>query len=460
MLNLVLKFAASARAAGMRIATSEVLDCLEQVKLIDVLDEPQFAAVLRANFAKSLREQQRFDHLYRLYFHELREDEDMAFADSIAEHTPALFQALQDTPNIGEDLPALLDFIAGDPLAYLDLLRNIQSEGESQQHGMGANLGSMVRRMPIMLAIERSRKAIDMFLLDHRDDIPWESRRDLKKHFNQRLDIARRLLTAAQLPEDSGPNKIKSYEKRLSRLGEQSFNSLTPKEVEEMRAVIQQLVRRLKDALGRRYAVRSRGILDIKKTLRHASRYQGIPLQLVFRKRPPSKGRIVVLCDVSGSVWSSARFMLNMLYSLQECFTRVRSFVFIAGIDDVTHFFDSFDVNQAIDKVLREADLAYGASTDYGMTFREFKKQYMDALNKKTTLIIIGDGRTNYANPEVGILEEMREQSRRLIWLNPETEYFWYSGDSEMRTYAPCCHEVRPCRNLNQLTTFIHDLVL
>jgi uncharacterized protein with von Willebrand factor type A (vWA) domain len=220
------------------------------------------------------------------------------------------------------------------------------------------------------------------------------------------------------------------------------------------------LVRKLKDVIGRRYAARSRGILDIKKTLRHASRYQGIPMQLIFRKRPPSKGRIVVLCDVSGSVWSSAKFMLNMLYSLQECFTRVRSFVFIAGIDEVTHFFDSFDVNQAIDKVLREADLAYGASTDYGMTFRDFKAQYMDALNKKTTLIIIGDGRTNYANPEADILEEMREQSRRLIWLNPETEYFWYSGDSEMRAYAPCCHEVRPCRNLNQLMTFIHDLML
>ena len=460
MVNLVLKFAASARAAGMRIATSEVLDCLAQIKLIDVLDEPQFAAVLRANFAKSLREQHRFDHLYRLYFHELREDAEMGFSNSIADHTPALLEALQNDTTIGEHRTALLDFLAGDPLAYLELLRDIQSEGENHQYGLGANLGSMVRRMPIMFAIDRSRKAIDLFLVDHRDDMPWEARRDLDRHFNQRLDIARRLLTAAQLPEDSGPNKITSYEKRISRLGEQSFNSLTPKEVEEMRAVIQQLVRKLKDTIGRRYAARSRGVLDVKKTLRYASRYQGIPMQLAFRKRPPSKGRIVVLCDVSGSVWSSAKFMLNMLYSLQECFTRVRSFVFIAGLDEVTHFFDSYEVNQAIDKVLREADLAYGASTDYGMTLRDFKKQYMDALNKKTTLIIIGDGRTNYTNPEVGILEEMREKSRRLIWLNPETEYFWYSGDSEMRTYAPCCHELRPCRNLNQLTAFIHDLVL
>ncbi len=460
MRNLILKFVSTARAGGLRIATSEVLDCLDQIKHVDVLDEPQFAAVLRANFAKSRREQNRFNHLYQLYFHELREDDEMGFSDSIAEPAEELLKALRQDPNRNQELPALLDFVAGDPLAYLDLLRRIQSEGDNHQQGLGANLGSMVRRLPIMFAIDRSRKVIDLFLLEHRDQMPWEARRDLKKHFNQRLDIARRLMTSAHLPEDTGPHKITSYEKRLTRLGEQSFSSLTPKEVEEMRAVIQQLVRKLKDVVGRRYAKRSRGLLDIKKTLRRALQYQGIPMQIVFRKRPPRKGRIVVLCDVSGSVWSSARFMLNMLYSLQECFTRVRSFVFIAGIDEVTHFFETFEVNQAIDKVLREADLAYGASTDYGLTLRDFKRRYLDALNKKTTLIIIGDGRTNYTNPEVEILDEMRERSRRLIWLNPETEQFWYSGDSEMHTYEACCHEVRACRNLNQLLNFIHDLVL
>ena len=115
---------------------------------------------------------------------------------------------------------------------------------------------------------------------------------------------------------------------------------------------------------------------------------------------------------------------------------------------------------QQRDKVMNEADIDYDTSTDYGLTFREFQTQHMDVLNKKTTLIIIGDGRSNYANPEAGILDEMREKCRRLIWLNPETEMFWYSGDSEMRTYEGLCDEVRPCANLNQLTEFIRELVL
>ena len=227
-----------------------------------------------------------------------------------------------------------------------------------------------------------------------------------------------------------------------------------------MREVIEQLVRRLKDILGRRYAAKNRGALDVKKTLRRAAAYQGIPVELFFRNRPPRKAKIVTLCDVSGSVWSAARFMLNMLYSLQDCFTQVRSFVFVAGLDEVTNIFEDHEINQAIEKILKEADIEYNAATDYGLTFRQFKKNYMDILNKKTTLIIIGDGRSNYSNPEDQILEEMRERSRRVIWLNPETPYFWYSGDSEMRTYQACCHEVRPCQNLNQLLDFIKSLVL
>ena len=250
------------------------------------------------------------------------------------------------------------------------------------------------------------------------------------------------------------------YRQRLDRLGQIHFASLTKREVVEMRTVIDQFVRKLKDNAGRRYSAKSRGILDVKKTLRRAAGYQGIPMELFFRSRPPRKAKIVALCDVSGSVWSAARFMLNMLYSLQDCFTQVRSFVFVAGLDEVTRIFKDNEINQAIESVLKEADIAYNAATDYGLTLRRFRKNYMDILNKKTTLIIIGDGRSNYSDPEDRILDEMRERSRRLIWLNPESRHFWYTGDSEMRAYETCCTEVRPCQNLDQLLGFIQSLIL
>ncbi len=460
MVNLILKFVSISRTAGLRVSTSEVLDCLNQLKLVDILDEPQFAAVLRANFAKSRREQFHFDRLYDLFFHELRQESNIAHADPLADQIQSTLQALTPEQNGNDASQAVLDFLGGDPQPFFEQMQQGLLDGDGKGGGMGSNLGPLVQRLELMLQLNAVEDALTQFLIDQRDRMHWETRRDLKELFDARLDSARRLLTRQSRTLDDDSSITTSYQQHLDRLGEIHFASLTIKEVEGMREVIDQLVRKLKDTAGRRYAVKNRGALDVKKTLRRAAGYQGIPLELFFRNHPPRKSKIVTLCDVSGSVWSAARFMLNMLYSLQECFTQVRSFVFVAGLEEVTKIFEDCEINQAIEKVLREANIEYNAATDYGLTLRQFKKHYMDILNKKTTLIIIGDGRTNYGNPEEQILDKMRERSRRVIWLNPETQYFWYTGDSEMRTYQACCDEVRPCQNLNQLLDFIKTLVL
>jgi uncharacterized protein len=460
MVNLLLKFVAIARAAGLRISTSEVLDCLKQLSLVDLLDESQFATVLRANFAKSRREQFHFNRLYFLFFHELRQETNIAHADPLFNQIQQTLEAITPEQNNNMVSQAILDFLGGDPLALLQQLQQPSVEGNGKGGGMGGNLGAMLHRLELMLQMGAVRDALAEFFDTHRDQINWEIRRDLKALFESRLASARRVLTGETRASGDNIRKSTSYRQHLDRLGEIHFASLTKKEVEKMREVIEQLVRKLKDTVSRRYAANKKGLLDVKKTLRKAAGYQGIPMELFYRDRPLRKAKIVALCDVSGSVWSAARFMLNMLYSLQECFTQVRSFVFVAGLDEVTRIFEDFEINQAIEKVLKEANIEYNAATDYGLTFRQFKNYHMDILNKKTTLIIIGDGRSNYGNPEDQILEEMRERSRRLIWLNPETEYFWYTGDSEMRAYQACCDEVRPCQNLNQLLDFIKSLVL
>jgi uncharacterized protein with von Willebrand factor type A (vWA) domain len=460
MVNLVLRFISCSRAAGLRISTSEVLDCLDHLKLINFLDEPQFAAVLRANFAKSRREQFHFNRVYDLFFHELRQESNIAHADPLSEQIQNALQSLSSRIDDDGASQTVLDFLGGDPLSFIEQMQPGFAEGNGKGGGTGSNLGPMIQRLSLMLQLNAAQDALADYLTDQRDQLHWEIRRDLKALFDARLESARRLLTKERRPIEGLTKKTLSYRQHLDRLGEIHFASLTKKEVEGMREVIEQLVRRLKDTLGRRYAMKRRGILDVKKTLRRAAGYQGIPMELFFRNRPPRKAKIITLCDVSGSVWSAARFMLNMLYSLQECFTQVRSFVFVAGLDEVTNIFEDHEINQAIEKILKEADIEYNAATDYGLTFRQFKEKYMDILNKKTTLIIIGDGRSNYSNPEEQILAEMRERSRRVIWLNPETPYFWYTGDSEMRTYQAYCTEVRPCQNLNQLLDFIKSLIL
>ncbi len=459
MVNLLLKFVSVSRAAGLRISTSEVLDSFHQLKLVDPLEESQFAAVLRSNFAKSRREQYHFNRLYHLFFHELRQESNIAYADPLENHLHKTLEDISSEIPVDAATRAVLDFLGGDPQPFFERLQPEASTGDYPRGGRGSGLSAMVQRLELMLQINAIDDALNQFLIDQRGRMNWETRRDLGALFDSRLNSARRLLTRQAQPFAEDDPVVTTRQRHLDQMGEIHFASLSPKEVEGMREIIEQLVRKLKDNASRRYAVKKKGTLDIKKTLRRAAAYQGMPLELFFRKRPPRKTKIVALCDVSGSVWSAARFMLNMLYSLQECFTQVRSFIFVAGLEEVTETFEDCEINQAIEKVLRQTNIEYNAATDYGLTLQQFKKHYLDILNKKTTLIVIGDGRSNYGNPQAAILEEMRDRVRRLIWLNPETPTFWYTGDSEMRTYQTCCDEVRPCQNLNQLLDFVKSLV-
>ena len=461
MVNLVLKFVAAARASGLRVSTSEVLDCLEHIHLVDVLDESQFKAVLRANFAKSHREQAHFQRLYHLFFHELRQDERIARSEPFGDQFQAALQSLEGQSSDSAPAQAVSDFLGGDPSMMLEQLRAMDAEtGEGASGGMGGNLGAVSRRLEFMLALNAAENQLALYLSQHREEISWEQRQDMMSHIRDRLESARRLLIQDRPASQSRQVQKHSHQRHFNALGEVHFASLTRREVERMREAIEILVRKINDTISRRRAAKQRGSLDVKKTLRRAAAYHGIPMELYFRNRPPRKAKIVALCDVSGSVWSAARFMLNMLYSLQDCFTQVRSFIFVAGIVEVTEVFETYEINQAIEKILKEADIEYDAATDYGVTLRQFKKSYLDILNQKTTVIVIGDGRSNYSNPEDGILEQIRERSRRVVWLNPETKMFWYSGDSEMRAYEMHCDEVRPCQNLNQLMDFIASLVL
>ncbi len=460
MVPLILDFVACARAAGLRVSTGEVLDCLRLAGHIDLLDPDQFSALLRAAMAKSRLEQERFDRIFHLYFHELRQEIENP-AVSIAGPVAEIDKQLRAADPNGAHTAAVADFLSGDPSAYLQLMRQVErQEGGTPRQGPGSNLGALVRRLPVLAVLDRAAALLEEYLAANRTRLDWEIRRQIARHLRRRLDSARRLL-AGEPPPPVDPQELnKARSRRHGPLGERSFAALSPSEVDRMRQEIARLVRRLKDTIGLRHAARSRGLLDVKKTLRRAARYQGVPLEIRRRRRPPRKGRVVVLCDVSGSVWSAARFMLNMLYALQDCFDRVRSFIFVAGLAEVTGLFERHDIEEAITRVLSETDLVYGAPTDYGLTLRQFKADHLDALNQKTTVIVIGDARSNYGNPQEEILLEIRQRSRRLIWLNPESETFWFTGDSEMRTYLPLCNEVRPCRNLDQLADFIRELVL
>lgn len=463
MIHMILKFSEFCRASDLNVSTSEVLDCLSHMELVNVIDETEFRTALCANFVKTARDRSHFDNLYDIFFHDLMVDENVITDDHVnnsSEKAAVIDDLRQDDQGDGID-NSIIDFLEGKPLGFLEDLQKLHKFEENRSKIVKSNLGGLSGRLEIMLQLNRAQNRIMQFMNDRSSERGEENPDGgTENYFARRINAARRMLSEEKKPENTGLKHVKTDMVTGTGLGNKFFSSLTIAEIEEMRVAIEQLVRKLKDIVTRRWAIQSSGILDIKKTLRRASRYNGVPLDLTYKKKPPRKGKIVTLCDISGSVWSAARFMLNMLYSLHECFSKVRTFVFVSRLAEATGIFDGNDINDAIEKVMTGIDLDYNALTDYGETFHEFQKSYLHILDRKTTLIILGDGRSNYFNPGERALEEMREKCRRVIWLNPEPEKFWSYGDSEMSTYMAYCHEVRPCQNLNQLANFIQELVL
>ncbi len=453
MLNLVENFAAGLRAGGLRISTAEVLDCLSQLELIDQLNESQFRSTLRTNFVKSHRDMRRFEHIYRLYFHEQQSD------FSALEERSEVQELLERLPSAGAIEGEIRDFLLGEPLGLLERFEQIRIS-DAEQRSSKLAVSQLGGNLEIMIALNRMRRELGLVLGQADDELGWENSAAVRTYLDERLNSVQSMLLNSDAPLNESLRHVRTNEQHIRAFGEKPFSALSAQELEEMQAAIERLVRKLKDLVARRHQAASRSHLDVKQTLRRAGRYQGIPLELCYRKHAPAKGKVVAICDISSSVWGTARFMLSVLYALQECFSRVNSFVFINRICEVSEVLENHEINRALELVLRELDISYGAPTDYGAALLSFREHHMDVLNKRTTLIIMGDARSNYMNPRSEILGELREKCRRIIWLNPEPEKIWHTGDSEMLRYKPYCHELRTCRNLNQLISFIEDLVL
>lgn len=460
MVHMTLKFVSCCRAADLRISTAEVLDCVQQLTLINPLNEEEFRLVLRSNFAKSRREQSRFDQMYHLFFHEMKSDLSQVSHDPETEQIKQIVDRFLSNEDIDDLEKALADFMGGNPLAYIEEVHAIHTQEEQQAKALKSNMSQLASRLQVMLKINQMKSKVLQFLGDGHAAVDDSLKKKVAGDLSDRLDQALELLNKEPRPDNYGLKEVKNHETHYNHIGEIPFSSLSQEEIEEVRDVIKKLVQKLEEIATLRHSVSNRGVIDIKKTLRKSGKYLGVPIEIIFKDKPLRKGKIVALCDVSGSVWSTARFMLNILYSLQECFSKIKSYIFVSDLTEVTDYFKDHEVNEAVTKIMNEADINFYAPTDYGMAFQHFKNRHLQELDKKTTLLIIGDARSNHMNPQDVILKKMRERCRRVIWLNPEQEKFWGSGDSEMYSYKAHCHEVRPCGNLNQLIDFVEELII
>jgi hypothetical protein len=231
-------------------------------------------------------------------------------------------------------------------------------------------------------------------------------------------------------------------------------------EMAALRRALYPLTRKLAVRLARKRRHGRKGPLDFRNTVRHSLSYGGVPAEPKFRYPRPAKPEIMVVADISGSVAAFARFTLHLVYAISNQFSKVRAFVFIDGIDEVTRFFEGVeDITDAVHRVNTEADVVWvDGHSDYGHALEVFWERWGKEVGPKTTVILLGDARNNYHSAQSWVLKEMRHRARHVYWLNPEPRSYWDTGDSIIGEYGVHTDGVFECRNLRQLERFVENL--
>ena len=238
------------------------------------------------------------------------------------------------------------------------------------------------------------------------------------------------------------------------------FLTSSREQIVAMRSVVDPLTRRLAGRLAQKRRHRRRGPLDFRRTIRESLGTGGVPVDPVYRKPRPSKPELFVLADISGSVSTFAAFTLQLMFALRSQFSRVRSFVFVDGIDEVTEVLqqapDVIDATRHINAM--GSGVWLDGRSDYGHALESFWERWGEQVRRRTTVIVLGDARTNYHDPAEGVLKAVRQRAAHLFWLNPEPRAAWNSGDSVIASYQPFCDAVHECRNIRQLKHFVEEL--
>ena len=283
-----------------------------------------------------------------------------------------------------------------------------------------------------------------------------------REEFENRIEDLKREIEAEirrRLVADRGVEAMaKTLRKPLPE--DVDFMHASREEMANIRKAIQPLTRKLAARLARKRKHKRRGPLDFRATVRQSLSYGGVPAEPRFKNPRPNKPELVVVADISGSVAAFARFTLHLVYALQNQFSKVRSFVFIDGLDEVTHMFqDEEDITNAVHRVNTEADVVWvDGHSDYGHAFGVFWENYGSEINSKSTVMFLGDARNNYHATNAWVVKETAKKARSVFWLNPEPKSYWDTGDSVITEYATHADGVFECRNLRQLEGFVDHL--
>jgi uncharacterized protein with von Willebrand factor type A (vWA) domain len=401
--ELVVVFVRLLRREGLTVSPSEAIDALEAAKEGDVRDRTAFRGALRATLAKRAEDLDVFDRVFDELF------------------VPETIAAVGGGDGHSHDH----DSEGGYRLESPDEELVPTHEGEGHSHDPirmlyrdeEAEVGDAFERM----AAESSGDA---------EALPVEVTRTIADFENDPS------FTDRPAPSVEAAGRIEEWKER-------QFEAFDAAERAEMEAVISHLVSRLRQQVKKRQNDADRGRLNVSRTLRESARTGFVPFEPVFRNTEIEKPRLVVLCDVSYSVTHTSRFMLHFLHALQNhSLIKSHNFVFVKELAEITDLAKRVGIEETIEDVFRGAVIDIDDNSDFGHAFEAFYEHHGETLRHKPTMIILGDARNNFNDTGAWVLDEIRNRSQQLVWINPEERKLWNRGPSVMGEYATHCDHV------------------
>jgi uncharacterized protein with von Willebrand factor type A (vWA) domain len=454
-------FVGALRAAGLPVSMAESLDAGRAVTTVDLIDREQLRAAYAATVVKRAAHRPAFDRLFDLWWPAaLGDGEPDAGEEGAAaepeEIDPADLEAMRD--ELRRRLRDVL--LSGDDEALRRLAREAVN-GLGRADGQPGRQSWFTYRVLRALNPETLMASLLEAVLGGQER-GGLAERVARQMLTERIKAFEEMVESEvrrRLAEDRGAEAIaKTAVKPL--IEQVEFLRASREDLKELRRQVYPIARRLATRLTAKRRLGRRGRLDVRRTVRASLSSGGVPLTTVFRPHKPHKPELVVLCDVSGSVAAFAHFTVLLAFALREQFAKVRVFAFVDTTDEVTSFFErGGDVADALARMSQDADVVwYDGHSDYGHAFEVFAQRWADAVTPKTSLLVLGDARTNYRAPALPALRSVVRQARYAFWLNPEPRQYWSSGDSAAAAYG----EVMPmveCRNVAQLQEFVEGML-
>ena len=446
MVDFLRDFIHILRSSDLRVSTSESIDAMNVVSEIGIEDRSLLKHSLSFSLAKTLREKEIFNECFDNFFEEnymnISEDK-LPQKNNEKDSEISDLGALDKNENSLEEL-----YNNSDRTSLMTAMALAAREANLQDIRLFTQVGMFTRKIFDEMGLEKLNN--DIFQASREGNIKREE--DLKNiRENLRLEIREYIENQVKLRTSNTGKQL-----REDALSQMRLTQADKSDYKIMSGIIKKMARRLISVHSRRKRKSQRGLLDIRSTIRANQEYDGILFETVWKKTKVDRPKIVALCDVSGSVANVSRFFLMFLHSLTEILPNVRTFAFSNKAGEVTDLFENKDIEVAAAETLL---LNGGGSTDYGQAFVDLEGLLENNIDRKTTVIILGDARSNYGDPRCDVLKTIQEKSKRILFLNPEPKSVWGTGDSEMLRFVPYCSKSKVCSSLFDLERVVDDML-